>query len=308
MNEIETEEASEFETEEETTFSYWSDDAFEELALPASGCYYAKLCRYDEKNLLLYAGIPTEMEMPHVAEFASGMNVIGDNVYYILNDDQEGTVYVVPEAGGEARIAAVGIPKNTDVFIMNNSIFAGDTEYRLNEEPSGRVWEDTERFLTFSENRVWYLSTDGAVCSSDFDGSNIRELDLPFDCRDLLWAQIWGQDLLICSDEAVLYRYNLASEETVILPLEGVAHPNGLASNGNWLYGVEGGSLIRVRPNGSGREVFIPASEGRAFEEIVHATEHFVFVQASVNGIRGDYLVNTADGSFALVRRTDPAQ
>ena len=290
-------------TEPAPSVPVFSDRPYAEIPVPASGCVFAKLGPFDEKNHMVYAGKQTEAEMAHVAEFANGMNLIGETVYYYVEDGANGTVYSVHESGVNLQTLAGGIEAGSDVFIMNNSIFAGNKEYIIGENPAGTQWMEAERFLSFSTEYAYYVTSDGQIGRERYDRSGKEILELPFAGSDIAWAQVIDRYLLLYHQGYdMLYSYDMESKELVSLPLDGIAECEGLAANGNWVYGIYRGKLVRVRPNGSGMETVLARQKTGTWSSVVHTMENYVVV--TMNGKQaGEYLVDLASKQVSLISR-----
>ena len=306
-----TEERTEEETEETTQESapqyyglpVWSDEAYTETQLPSSGLCYAKLGTYDEKNDVVYAGKQTDSDaVSHVAENAQGMNVISGTVYYYMENAEnpaEGTVWSVPEAGGTPTLLARHVADGEPVYIMNYSIFAGGREYLIGSDPEGKIWPGVSRFLTFSPSWAYYLDESGNIVRSDYAGNKAQVISLPF-TPDVVWAQVLEPYLCVYDGASdALYSVRTDTGETVAMPLEGIADmTDGLAANGNWVYGIEDGNLVRVRPNGSGLEVLTAGTEDESWTGIVYALEDYVVAVRVQDGVREEELFALSSGEI----------
>ena len=292
----ETETETESETEAISEVPEFSSLPYTEIEVPSSGCVYAKLGYYDEKDNMVFAGKPTLLPIPEVAETAQGMNVIGDYVYFYVLD---GTVYMIPWAGGTLQAIAYGVDPSAQKFIMNYSVFAGNKEYRIEEDPYGSVWEGVGRFLTFDLDYAYYTTEDGQIGRAHYDRSGAEVLEIPVTGDSLVWAQVVSHYFLYYdADREMMYSYDLQDQTMTAIPFEGIEDCSGLAANGNWVYGIYKDQLVRVRPNGSGLETILDQPEDGSWTSVIHAMEHYLAVTRDGSNA-GEYLVNVDTGECA---------
>ena len=292
----ETETETESETEAISGLPEFSSLPYTEIEVPSSGCVYAKFGYYDEKDDMVFAGKPTLLPIPEVAETAQGMNVIGDYVYFYVLD---GTVYMIPWAGGTLQAIAYGVDPSAQKFIMNYSVFAGNKEYRIEEDPYGSVWEGVGRFLTFDLDYAYYTTEDGQIGRARYDRSGAEVLEIPVTGDSLVWAQVVSHYFLYYdADREMMYSYDLQDQTMTAIPFEGIEDCSGLAANGNWVYGIYKDQLVRVRPNGSGLETILDQPEDGNWTSVIHAMEHYLAVTRDGSNA-GEYLVNVDTGECA---------
>ena len=230
------------------------------------------------------------------------MNVISGTVYYYMENAEnpaEGTVWSVPEAGGTPTLLARHVADGEPVYIMNYSIFAGGREYLIGSDPEGKIWPGVSRFLTFSPSWAYYLDESGNIVRSDYAGNKAQVISLPF-TPDVVWAQVLEPYLCVYDGASdALYSVRTDTGETVAMPLEGIADmTDGLAANGNWVYGIEDGNLVRVRPNGSGLEVLTAGTEDESWTGIVYALEDYVVAVRVQDGVREEELFALSSGEI----------
>ena len=257
-SEMETE--AESESDEDNTNPYHEaakakyptpNESYTPIPAVSSGCIYAKYTNFDEAFQTLYTNQSDLSGAAQVALNTPGFNIIGYRVYMLAYQDGILNAYSTQLDGTDLQLSAANV--GTEAYIMNGSIFSENREYSMTGDPVGTAYPYIKRFLTFGEDKVYYLDTDGDITRSDYQHTAIQRLELGIDDgNDVAWAQVMGPYLIYYDTKTeLMYSCNLDVGTIVLLDFDGVAAPSGLCGNGNWVYGLYDGKLAKVRPNGS---------------------------------------------------------
>ena len=318
-SEMETE--AESESEEDNTNPYheaakakyptFSNESYTPIPAVSSGCIYAKYTNFDEAFQTLYTNQSDLSGAAQVALNTPGFNIIGYRVYMLAYQDGILNAYSTQLDGTDLQLSAANV--GTEAYIMNGSIFSENREYSMTGDPVGTAYPYIKRFLTFGEDKVYYLDTDGDITRSDYQHTAIQRLELGIDDgNDVAWAQVMGPYLIYYDTKTeLMYSCNLDVGTIVLLDFDGVAAPSGLCGNGNWVYGLYDGKLAKVRPNGSELQTIyepdlslIHISEPDDSLELVsveHAMENYIILTAkNTANIKKSAENNSADSNAGI--------
>ena len=170
-------------------------------------------------------------------------------------------------------------------------------------DPVGTAYPYIKRFLTFGEDKVYYLDTDGDITRSDYQHTAIQRLELGIDDgNDVAWAQVMGSYLIYYDTKTeLMYSCNLDVGTIVLLDLDGVAAPSGLCGNGNWVYGLYDGKLAKVRPNGSELQTIYEPDDSLELVSVEHAMENYIILTAkNTANIKKSAENNSADSNAGI--------
>ena len=316
-SERETETESEMETEteskseEDNTNPYheaakakyptFSNESYTPIPAVSSGCIYAKYTNFDEAFQTLYTNQSDLSGAAQVALNTPGFNIIGYRVYMLAYQDGILNAYSTQLDGTDLQLSAMNV--GTEAYIMNGSIFSENREYSMTGDPVGTAYPYIKRFLTFGEDKVYYLDTDGDITRSDYQHTAIQRLELGIDDgNDVAWAQVMGSYLIYYDTKTeLMYSCNLDVGTIVLLDLDGVAAPSGLCGNGNWVYGLYDGKLAKVRPNGSELQTIYEPDDSLELVSVEHAMENYIILTAkNTANIKKSAENNSADSNAGI--------
>ena len=308
-NEMETE--AESESEEDNTNPYheaakakyptFSNESYTPIPEVSSGCIYAKYTNFDEAFQTLYTNQSDLTGAAHVALNTPGFNIIGYRVYMLAYQDGILNAYSTQLDGTDLQLSAANV--GTEAYIMNGSIFSENREYSMTGDPVGTAYPYIKRFLTFGEDKVYYLDTDGDITRSDYQHTAIQRLELGIDDgNDVAWAQVMGPYLIYYDTKTeLMYSCNLDVGTIVLLDFDGVAAPSGLCGNGNWVYGLYDGKLAKVRPNGSELQIIYEPDDSLELVSVEHAMENYIILTAkNTANIKTSAENNSADSNAGI--------
>ncbi len=318
--EIETESESETETEMETEaeseseedntnpyheaakakYPTFSNESYTPIPEVSSGCIYAKYTNFDEAFQTLYTNQSDLPGATQVALNTPGFNIIGYRVYMLAYQDGILNAYSTQLDGTDLQLSAANV--GTEAYIMNGSIFSENREYSMTGDPVGTAYPYIKRFLTFGEDKVYYLDTDGDITRSDYQHTAIQRLELGIDDgNDVAWAQVIGPYLIYYDTKTeLMYSCNLDVGTIVLLDFDGVSDPSGLCGNGNWVYGLYDGKLAKVRPNGSELQTIYEPDDSLELVSVEHAMENYIILTAkNTANIKTSAENNSADSNAA---------
>ena len=308
-NEMETE--AESESEEDNTNPYheaakakyptFSNESYTPIPEVSSGCIYAKYTNFDEAFQTLYTNQSDLTGAAHVALNTPGFNIIGYRVYMLAYQDGILNAYSTQLDGTDLQLSAANV--GTEAYIMNGSIFSENLEYSMTGDPVGTAYSYIKRFLTFGEDKVYYLDTDGDITRSDYQHTAIQRLELGIDDgNDVAWAQVMGPYLIYYDTKTeLMYSCNLDVGTIVLLDFDGVAAPSGLCGNGNWVYGLYDGKLAKVRPNGSELQIIYEPDDSLELVSVEHAMENYIILTAkNTANIKTSAENNSADSNAGI--------
>ena len=309
--ETEMETEAESESEEDNTNPYheaakakyptFSNESYTPIPEVSSGCIYAKYTDFDEAFQTLYTN---QSDLPGVAQVAlntPGFNIIGYRVYMLAYQDGILNAYSTQLDGTDLQLSAANV--GTEAYIMNGSIFSENREYSMTGDPVGTAYPYIKRFLTFGEDKVYYLDTDGDITRSDYQHTAIQRLELGIDDgNDVAWAQVMGPYLIYYDTKTeLMYSCNLDVGTIVLLDFDGVADPSGLCGNGNWVYGLYDGKLAKVRPNGSELQTIYEPDDSLELVSVEHAMENYIILTAkNTANIKKGAENNSADSNAGI--------
>ena len=319
--EIETESESETETEMETEaeseseedntnpyheaakakYPTFSNESYTPIPDVSSGCIYAKYTNFDEAFQTLYTNQSDLPGATQVALNTPGFNIIGYRVYMLAYQDGILNAYSTQLDGTDLQLSAANV--GTEAYIMNGSIFSENREYSMTGDPVGTAYPYIKRFLTFGEDKVYYLDTDGDITRSDYQHTAIQRLELGIDDgNDVAWAQVMGPYLIYYDTKTeLMYSCNLDVGTIVLLDFDGVAAPSGLCGNGNWVYGLYDGKLAKVRPNGSELQTIYEPDDSLELVSVEHAMENYIILTAkNTANIKTSAENNSADSNAGI--------
>ena len=319
--EIETESESETETEMETEaeseseedntnpyheaakakYPAFSNESYTPIPEVSSGCIYAKYTNFDEAFQTLYTNQSDLSGAAQVALNTPGFNIIGYRVYMLAYQDGILNAYSTQLDGTDLQLSAENV--GTEAYIMNGSIFSENREYSMTGDPVGTAYPYIKRFLTFGEDKVYYLDTDGDITRSDYQHTAIQRLELGIDDgNDVAWAQVMGPYLIYYDTKTeLMYSCNLDVGTIVLLDFDGVSDPSGLCGNGNWVYGLYDGKLAKVRPNGSELQTIYEPDDSLELVSVEHAMENYIILTAkNTANIKTSAENNSADSNAGI--------
>ena len=319
--EIETESESETETEMETEaeseseedntnpyheaakakYPTFSNESYTPIPEVSSGCIYAKYTNFDEAFQTLYTNQSDLPGATQVALNTPGFNIIGYRVYMLAYQDGILNAYSTQLDGTDLQLSAANV--GTEAYIMNGSIFSENREYSMTGDPVGTAYPYIKRFLTFGEDKVYYLDTDGDITRSDYQHTAIQRLELGIDDgNDVAWAQVMGPYLIYYDTKTeLMYSCNLDVGTIVLLDFDGVSDPSGLCGNGNWVYGLYDGKLAKVRPNGSELQTIYEPDDSLELVSVEHAMENYIILTAkNTANIKTSAENNSADSNAGI--------
>ena len=203
--ETEMETEAESEPDEDNTNPYheaakakyptFSNESYAPIPEVSSGCIYAKYTNFDEAFQTLYTNQSDLAGAAQVALNTPGFNIIGYRVYMLAYQDGILNAYSTQLDGTDLQLSAMNV--GTEAYIMNGSIFSENREYSMTGDPVGSAYLYIIRFLTFGEDKVYYLDTDGDITRSVYQHSVIQRLELGIDDgNDVAWAQGIGPYLI----------------------------------------------------------------------------------------------------------------
>ena len=307
--EIETE--AESESEEDNTNPYheaakakypaFSNESYTPIPEVSSGCIYAKYTNFDEAFQTLYTNQSDLSGAAQVALNTPGFNIIGYRVYMLAYQDGILNAYSTQLDGTDLQLSAANV--GTEAYIMNGSIFSENREYSMTGDPVGTAYPYIKRFLTFGEDKVYYLDTDGDITRSDYQHTAIQRLELGIDDgNDVAWAQVMGPYLIYYDTKTeLMYSCNLDVGTIVLLDFDGVSDPSGLCGNGNWVYGLYDGKLAKVRPNGSELQTIYEPDDSLELVSVEHAMENYIILTAkNTANIKKSAENNSADSNAGI--------
>ena len=308
-SEMETE--AESESEEDNTNPYheaakakyptFSNESYTPIPAVSSGCIYAKYTNFDEAFQTLYTNQSDLSGAAQVALNTPGFNIIGYRVYMLAYQDGILNAYSTQLDGTDLQLSAANV--GTEAYIMNGSIFSENREYSMTGDPVGTAYPYIKRFLTFGEDKVYYLDTDGDIIRSDYQHTAIQRLELGIDDgNDVAWAQVMGSYLIYYDTKTeLMYSCNLDVGTIVLLDFDGVAAPSGLCGNGNWVYGLYDGKLAKVRPNGSELQTIYEPDDSLELVSVEHAMENYIILTAkNTANIKTSAENNSADSNAGI--------
>ena len=308
-SEMETE--AESESEEDNTNPYheaakakyptFSNESYTPIPDVSSGCIYAKYTNFDEAFQTLYTNQSDLSGAAQVALNTPGFNIIGYRVYMLAYQDGILNAYSTQLDGTDLQLSAANV--GTEAYIMNGSIFSENREYSMTGDPVGTAYPYIKRFLTFGEDKVYYLDTDGDITRSDYQHTAIQRLELGIDDgNDVAWAQVMGPYLIYYDTKTeLMYSCNLDVGTIVLLDFDGVAAPSGLCGNGNWVYGLYDGKLAKVRPNGSELQTIYEPDDSLELVSVEHAMENYIILTAkNTANIKTSAENNSADSNAGI--------
>ena len=308
-SEMETE--AESESEEDNTNPYheaakakyptFSNESYTPIPDVSSGCIYAKYTNFDEAFQTLYTNQSDLPGATQVALNTPGFNIIGYRVYMLAYQDGILNAYSTQLDGTDLQLSAANV--GTEAYIMNGSIFSENREYSMTGDPVGTAYPYIKRFLTFGEDKVYYLDTDGDITRSDYQHTAIQRLELGIDDgNDVAWAQVMGPYLIYYDTKTeLMYSCNLDVGTIVLLDFDGVAAPSGLCGNGNWVYGLYDGKLAKVRPNGSELQTIYEPDDSLELVSVEHAMENYIILTAkNTANIKTSAENNSADSNAGI--------
>ena len=321
QTETETESESETETEMETEaesepdedntnpyheaakakYPTFSNESYAPIPEVSSGCIYAKYTNFDEAFQTLYTNQSDLAGAAQVALNTPGFNIIGYRVYMLAYQDGILNAYSTQLDGTDLQLSAMNV--GTEAYIMNGSIFSENREYSMTGDPVGTAYPYIKRFLTFGEDKVYYLDTDGDITRSDYQHTVIQRLELGIDDgNDVAWAQVIGPYLIYYDTKTeLMYSCNLDVGTIVLLDFDGVAAPSGLCGNGNWVYGLYDGKLAKVRPNGSELQTIYEPDDSLELVSVEHAMENYIILTAkNTANIKTSAENNSADSNAGI--------
>ena len=309
--ETEMETEAESESEEDNTNPYheaakakyptFSNESYTLIPEVSSGCIYAKYTNFDEAFQTLYTNQSDLTGAAQVALNTPGFNIIGYRVYMLAYQDGILNAYSTQLDGTDLQLSAANV--GTEAYIMNGSIFSENREYSMTGDPVGTAYPYIKRFLTFGEDKVYYLDTDGDITRSDYQHTAIQRLELGIDDgNDVAWAQVMGPYLIYYDTKTeLMYSCNLDVGTIVLLDFDGVADPSGLCGNGNWVYGLYDGKLAKVRPNGSELQTIYEPDDSLELVSVEHAMENYIILTAkNTANIKKGAENNSADSSAGI--------
>ena len=308
-SEMETE--AESESEEDNTNPYheaakakyptFSNESYTPIPAVSSGCIYAKYTNFDEAFQTLYTNQSDLSGAAQVALNTPGFNIIGYRVYMLAYQDGILNAYSTQLDGTDLQLSAANV--GTEAYIMNGSIFSENREYSMTGDPVGTAYPYIKRFLTFGEDKVYYLDTDGDITRSDYQHTAIQRLELGIDDgNDVAWAQVMGPYLIYYDTKTeLMYSCNLDVGTIVLLDFDGVSDPSGLCGNGNWVYGLYDGKLAKVRPNGSELQTIYEPDDSLELVSVEHAMENYIILTAkNTANIKTSAENNSADSNAGI--------
>ena len=308
-SEMETE--AESESEKDNTNPYheaakakyptFSNESYTPIPDVSSGCIYAKYTNFDEAFQTLYTNQSDLPGATQVALNTPGFNIIGYRVYMLAYQDGILNAYSTQLDGTDLQLSAANV--GTEAYIMNGSIFSENREYSMTGDPVGTAYPYIKRFLTFGEDKVYYLDTDGDITRSDYQHTAIQRLELGIDDgNDVAWAQVMGSYLIYYDTKTeLMYSCNLDVGTIVLLDFDGVAAPSGLCGNGNWVYGLYDGKLAKVRPNGSELQTIYEPDDSLELVSVEHAMENYIILTAkNTANIKKSAENNSADSNAGI--------
>ncbi|MEI3208273.1 MAG: hypothetical protein V8S84_10845 [Lachnospiraceae bacterium] len=308
-SEMETE--AESESEEDNTNPYheaakakyptFSNESYTPIPEVSSGCIYAKYTNFDEAFQTLYTNQSDLTGAAQVALNTPGFNIIGYRVYMLAYQDGILNAYSTQLDGTDLQLSAANV--GTEAYIMNGSIFSENREYSMTGDPVGTAYPYIKRFLTFGEDKVYYLDTDGDITRSDYQHTAIQRLELGIDDgNDVAWAQVMGPYLIYYDTKTeLMYSCNLDVGTIVLLDFDGVSDPSGLCGNGNWVYGLYDGKLAKVRPNGSELQTIYEPDDSLELVSVEHAMENYIILTAkNTANIKTSAENNSADSNAGI--------
>ena len=308
-SEMETE--AESESEEDNTNPYheaakakyptFSNESYTPIPDVSSGCIYAKYTNFDEAFQTLYTNQSDLSGATQVALNTPGFNIIGYRVYMLAYQDGILNAYSTQLDGTDLQLSAANV--GTEAYIMNGSIFSENREYSMTGDPVGTAYPYIKRFLTFGEDKVYYLDTDGDITRSDYQHTAIQRLELGIDDgNDVAWAQVMGPYLIYYDTKTeLMYSCNLDVGTIVLLDFDGVSDPSGLCGNGNWVYGLYDGKLAKVRPNGSELQTIYEPDDSLELVSVEHAMENYIILTAkNTANIKTSAENNSADSNAGI--------
>ena len=308
-SEMETE--AESESEEDNTNPYheaakakyptFSNESYTPIPDVSSGCIYAKYTNFDEAFQTLYTNQSDLPGATQVALNTPGFNIIGYRVYMLAYQDGILNAYSTQLDGTDLQLSAANV--GTEAYIMNGSIFSENREYSMTGDPVGTAYPYIKRFLTFGEDKVYYLDTDGDITRSDYQHTAIQRLELGIDDgNDVAWAQVMGPYLVYYDTKTeLMYSCNLDVGTIVLLDFDGVSDPSGLCGNGNWVYGLYDGKLAKVRPNGSELQTIYEPDDSLELVSVEHAMENYIILTAkNTANIKTSAENNSADSNAGI--------
>ncbi len=309
--ETEMETEAESESEEDNTNPYheaakakyptFSNESYTPIPEVSSGCIYAKYTNFDEAFQTLYTNQSDLTGAAQVALNTPGFNIIGYRVYMLAYQDGILNAYSTQLDGTDLQLSAANV--GTEAYIMNGSIFSENREYSMTGDPVGTAYPYIKRFLTFGEDKVYYLDTDGDITRSDYQHTAIQRLELGIDDgNDVAWAQVMGPYLVYYDTKTeLMYSCNLDVGTIVLLDFDGVADPSGLCGNGNWVYGLYDGKLAKVRPNGSELQTIYEPDDSLELVSVEHAMENYIILTAkNTANIKTSAENNSADSNAGI--------
>ena len=308
-SEMETE--AESESEEDNTNPYheaakakyptFSNESYTPIPEVSSGCIYAKYTNFDEAFQTLYTNQSDLTGAAQVALNTPGFNIIGYRVYMLAYQDGILNAYSTQLDGTDLQLSAANV--GTEAYIMNGSIFSENREYSMTGDPVGTAYPYIKRFLTFGEDKVYYLDTDGDITRSDYQHTAIQRLELGIDDgNDVALAQVLGPYLVYYDTKTeLMYSCNLDVGTIVLLDFDGVSDPSGLCGNGNWVYGLYDGKLAKVRPNGSELQTIYEPDDSLELVSVEHAMENYIILTAkNTANIKTSAENNSADSNAGI--------
>lgn len=309
--ETEMETEAESESEEDNTNPYheaakakypaFSNESYTPIPEVSSGCIYAKYTNFDEAFQTLYTNQSDLSGAAQVALNTPGFNIIGYRVYMLAYQDGILNAYSTQLDGTDLQLSAANV--GTEAYIMNGSIFSENREYSMTGDPVGTAYPYIKRFLTFGEDKVYYLDTDGDITRSDYQHTAIQRLELGIDDgNDVAWAQVMGPYLVYYDTKTeLMYSCNLDVGTIVLLDFDGVSDPSGLCGNGNWVYGLYDGKLAKVRPNGSELQTIYEPDDSLELVSVEHAMENYIILTAkNTANIKTSAENNSADSNAGI--------
>ena len=309
--ETEMETEAESESEEDNTNPYheaakakyptFSNESYTPIPEVSSGCIYAKYTNFDEAFQTLYTNQSDLTGAAQVALNTPGFNIIGYRVYMLAYQDGILNAYSTQLDGTDLQLSAANV--GTEAYIMNGSIFSENREYSMTGDPVGTAYPYIKRFLTFGEDKVYYLDTDGDITRSDYQHTAIQRLELGIDDgNDVAWAQVMGPYLIYYDTKTeLMYSCNLDVGTIVLLDFDGVSDPSGLCGNGNWVYGLYDGKLAKVRPNGSELQTIYEPDDSLELVSVEHAMENYIILTAkNTANIKTSAENNSADSNAGI--------
>ena len=309
--ETEMETEAESESEEDNTNPYneaakakypiFSNESYTPIPDVSSGCIYAKYTNFDEAFQTLYTNQSDLPGATQVALNTPGFNIIGYRVYMLAYQDGILNAYSTQLDGTDLQLSAANV--GTEAYIMNGSIFSENREYSMTGDPVGTAYPYIKRFLTFGEDKVYYLDTDGDITRSDYQHTAIQRLELGIDDgNDVAWAQVMGPYLIYYDTKTeLMYSCNLDVGTIVLLDFDGVSDPSGLCGNGNWVYGLYDGKLAKVRPNGSELQTIYEPDDSLELVSVEHAMENYIILTAkNTANIKTSAENNSADSNAGI--------